>query len=103
MNVHLDSGERYLIQQIAQVVAQEMREHVIQELAQNPVMWSKKTTAHMIGGQQDHASVRFVEDLIRDGEIEAVRSGPNGGGRTWINTGIGGGLEEAGEAQEEGK
>ena len=84
MNVQLDSGERYLIQQIAQVVAQELREQVVKDLSQSPVLWSKKTAAYMIGGEVHHASVRYVEDLIADGQLEVFKSGLNGGGRTWI-------------------
>ena len=84
MNVSLDSAEHHLIGQVAEVVAEEIREQVVKDLAQHPVLWSKKTAAHMIGGEQDHASVRYVEDLIADGEIEAIKSGRNGGGRTYI-------------------
>ena len=84
MNIQLDGAEQLLIRQVAEVVAAEVRDHVLRDLAQQPVLWSKKTAAYMIGGEQDHASVRFVEDLIADGEIDAIKSGPNGGGRTWI-------------------
>ena len=84
MNVNLDNGEQYLIQKIAQVVAEEIRAHVLRDLYQAPLLWSKRTTAQMIGGEHDHASVRFVEDLIADGQIEAIRTGLNGGGRTWV-------------------
>ena len=84
MNVYLESGEQYLIREIAQVVAKEMKDQVVRDLNQNPVLWSKKTAAHMIGGEVDHASVRYVEDLIAGGQIEAIKSGPNGGGRPWI-------------------
>ena len=84
MNVQLDSGEHYLIREIAQVVAQEIRTHVMTDLKEDPVLWSKKTTAYMIGGDQDHASVRFVEELIANGQIEVFRTGQKGRGRTWV-------------------
>ena len=51
MNVALDSAEHVLVRQVAEVVAEEIREQVVRDLSQNPVLWSKKTTAHMIGGE----------------------------------------------------
>ncbi len=85
MNVALDSAEHVLVRQVAEVVAEEIREQVVRDLAQHPVLWSKKTTAHMIGGEQGHASVRYVEELIADGEVKTFKSGRNGGGRVWID------------------
>ena len=84
MNVALDSAEHVLVRQVAEVVAEEIREQVVRDLSQNPVLWSKRTAAYMIGGEQDHSSVRYVEDLIADGEFETFKSGRNGGGRVWI-------------------
>ena len=79
MNVALDSAEHVLVRQVAEVVAEEIREQVVRDLSQNPVLWSKRTAAYMIGGEQDHSSVRYVEDLIADGEFETFKSGRNGG------------------------
>ena len=84
MNITIGSGEQLLLQQVAQVVAEEIREHVVRDLRQSPVLWSKKTTAQMIGGDQHHASVRFVEELIADGQIEAIKTGVNGGGLVMV-------------------
>ena len=84
MNVPLDSAEHMLVREVAEVVTEEIREQMVRDLSQNPVLWSKKTTAYMIGGEQCHATVRYVEDLIADGEIETFKSGRNGGGRVWI-------------------
>ena len=84
MNVPLDSAERVLVREVGEVVAEEIREQVVRELVQHPVLWSKRTAAYMIGGKLGHASVRYVEELIADGEIETFKSGRNGGGRVWI-------------------
>ena len=84
MTMRLDDIERLFVRQVAEVVAQEIREQVAKELTTYPVLWSKQTTAYMIGGDKNHASVRFVEDLIADGQIEAIRTGLNGGGRTMV-------------------
>ena len=50
MNVALDSAEHVLVRQVAEVVAEEIREQVVRDLSQNPVLWSKRTAAYMIGG-----------------------------------------------------
>ncbi len=84
MNFALTEAERLLLREVAQVVAEEIREQVVTDLAQKPVLWSKATTAYMIGGSQDHAKLRYVEGLMATGQIEVIRSGPNGGGRAWI-------------------
>ena len=84
MNVTLDSTERYVVQQIAQEVAEQIREHVFSHPQHEPVLWSKAETAYRIGGEHEHVSIDFVDDLIADGQIEAVKSGANGGGRTLI-------------------
>ena len=84
MNFLLDNAEQVLLRQVAKVVADEIREHVVRDLSQSPVLWSRQTTAYMIGGEQDHASVRYVDELIAEGEIETFKSGRNGGGRAWV-------------------
>ena len=84
MDFTLDSGEQLLVRQVAQVVADAIREHVAKDLSQSPVLWSKRTTAQMLGGELDHTSVRFVEDLIAKGQIETIKTGPKGGGRVLV-------------------
>ena len=80
MNIQLDSAERYFVRELAQELGDQIREHVFRDLNEKPVLWSKEKTAQMID-----MSLRYVDELIADGQIKATKSGPNGGGKVQID------------------
>ena len=84
MNIQLAEAEQHFVRELAKELAEEIRDEVARDLQQEPVLWSKRTTALRIGGELDHASTDYVDDLIADGEIETFKSGRAGGGRVWI-------------------
>ena len=86
MLVSLENAERALVAELTKALLAEIREDVRESLATNPVVWSKATTAKMIGGELDPASIKYVDKLIAQGEIDVFHSSEEGGRgtRVWV-------------------
>ena len=81
MNIQLAEAEHYFVRQLAQQLGTEIREHLYSDMRDQPIWWSREKTAHMIGD----LGVGYVDELIRDGQVNALKSGRNGGGRVLVD------------------